>query len=86
MNGKIFDSTRKRNEPFIFVYGEKWQVIPGIEEALASMGAGERSLLIIPSDMAFGQEGNSNGLIPAFTSVLFEVEVMEVRQGPDTTN
>lgn len=86
MNGKIFDSTRKRNEPFIFVYGEKWQVIPGIEEALASMGAGERSLLIIPSDMAFGQEGNSNGLIPAFTSVLFEVEVMEVRQGPNTTN
>lgn len=84
MNGKIFDSTRKRQEPFVFVYGEKWQVIPGIEEALATMGPGERSLLIIPSNMAFGQEGNSNGLIPAFTSVLFEVEVVEVQRGPET--
>lgn len=81
LNGKIFDSTRKRQEPFVFVYGEKWQVIPGIEEALRTMGQGERSLLIIPSELAFGQEGNSNGLIPAFTSVLFEVEVMEVSPG-----
>ena len=84
MNGKIFDSTRKRHEPFVFVYGEKWQVIPGIEEALGSMGPGERALLIIPSNMAFGQEGNSNGLIPAFTSVLFEVEVVDVQRGPQT--
>lgn len=81
LNGKIFDSTRKRQEAFVFVYGEKWQVIPGIEEALGTMGQGERSLLIIPSELAFGQEGNSNGLIPAFTSVLFEVEVMEVSPG-----
>lgn len=79
-NGKIFDSTRKRNEPFIFVYGEKWQVIPGIEEALGLMREGEKSILIIPSELAFGKEGNSSGLIPAFTSVIFEVEVVEVKK------
>lgn len=81
-NGKIFDSTRKRNEPFIFVYGEKWQVIPGIEEALGKMRKGEKSVLIIPSAMAFGEGGNSSGLIPAFTSVVFEVEVVDVNKGP----
>lgn len=80
-NGKIFDSTRKRNEPFIFVYGEKWQVIPGIEEALGRMRDGEKSMLIIPSKMAFGEGGNSSGIIPAFTSVVFEVEVVEVKKG-----
>lgn len=81
-NGKIFDSTRKRNEPFIFVYGEKWQVIQGIEEALGKMRDGEKSMLIIPSGMAFGEGGNSSGVIPAFTSVVFEVEVVEVKKGP----
>ena len=81
LNGKIFDSTRKRNEPFIFVYGEKWQVIPGIEEALGKMREGEKSMLIIPSYLAFGKEGNSSGVIPAFTSAVFEVEVVEVKKG-----
>ena len=80
-NGKIFDSTRKRDEPFIFVYGDKWQVIPGIEEALGQMRQGERVLLIIPSEMAFGQGGNSNGIVPAFTSVVFEVELLSVIPG-----
>lgn len=80
-NGKIFDSTRKRGEPFVFVYGEKWQVIPGIEEALGTMHKGDKSMLIIPSELAFGKGGNSSGLIPAFTSVVFDVELVDVKKG-----
>ncbi|MGE0078179.1 MAG: FKBP-type peptidyl-prolyl cis-trans isomerase [Bacteroidales bacterium] len=80
-NGKIFDSTRKRNEPFQFVYGQKWQVIPGIEEAIGKMREGEKSMLIVPSHLAFGEQGNSSGIIPAFTSVVFELEVTEVKKG-----
>jgi len=77
-NGKYFDSTRKRNEPFQFVYGQKWQVVPGLEEAIGMMYPGERSLFIIPSYLAFGQGGSSTGIVPAFTPVIFEVEVVEV--------
>jgi len=80
-NGKIFDSTRKRNEPFQFVYGQKWQVIPGLDEAIGKMREGEKSMLIIPSQLAFGEQGNSSGIIPAFTSVVFELEVVEVKKG-----
>lgn len=80
-NGKIFDSTRKRNEPFQFVYGQKWQVIPGLEEAIGKMREGEKSMLIVPSQLAFGEQGNSSGLIPAFTSVVFELEIVEVKKG-----
>lgn len=80
-NGKIFDSTYKRKEPFQFVYGQKWQVIPGIEEAVGTMCEGEKSMLIVPSRLAFGEQGNSSGLIPAFTSVVFELEVVEVKKG-----
>ena len=80
-NNKIFDSTKKRNEPFQFIYGQKWQVIEGLEEAIGMMKEGERSLFIIPSKLAFGQKGSSTGIIPPFTSVIFEVELIEVKKG-----
>jgi FKBP-type peptidyl-prolyl cis-trans isomerase FkpA len=80
-NSKIFDSTKKRNEPFQFVYGQKWQVIDGLEEAIGMMKEGERSLFIIPSRLAFGENGSSTGIIPPFTSLVFEVELIEVKKG-----
>lgn len=80
-NSKIFDSTKKRNEPFQFVYGQKWQVIEGLEEAIGMMKEGEKSLFIIPSKLAFGEKGSSTGIIPPFTSVIFEVELIEVKKG-----
>lgn len=78
-NDKYFDSTRKRDEPFQFVYGQKWQVVPGLEEAIGMMYPGEKSLFIIPSHLAFGQGGSSTGIVPAFTPVIFEVEIIEVK-------
>lgn len=80
-NNKIFDSTKKRNEPFQFVYGQKWQVIEGLEEAIGMMKEGERSLFILPSKIAFGEQGSSTGIIPPFTSVVFEVELVAVKKG-----
>jgi FKBP-type peptidyl-prolyl cis-trans isomerase len=80
-NGKYFDSTKKRNEAFQFVYGQKWQVIEGLEEAIGMMKEGEKALFIIPSRLAFGEQGSSTGIIPPFTSVVFEVELLEVKKG-----
>jgi FKBP-type peptidyl-prolyl cis-trans isomerase len=78
LNGKFFDSTRKRNEPFQFVRGQQWQVIKGMEDAIAMMHEGEKALFIMPSDLAFGESGSSTGIIPPFTSLIFEVELMAV--------
>lgn len=82
LNGKFFDSTKRRNSPFQFVYGRKWQVINGLEEAIGNMIEGERALIIIPSQIGFGETGNSNGIIPPYTSTIFEVELLEVIPGP----
>lgn len=79
LNGKYFDSTKKRSEAFQFVYGQKWQVIDGLEEAIGLMSEGERALFILPSNIAFGQGGSSTGIVPPFTSVIFEVELVEVK-------
>ena len=78
LNGKFFDSTVKRRQPFQFVYGTEWQVIKGLEEAIGMMCEGERSLFILPSEMGFGNRGSSTGIIPPFTSLIFEVEILKV--------
>jgi FKBP-type peptidyl-prolyl cis-trans isomerase FkpA len=78
LNGKFFDSTVKRRQPFQFIYGTEWQVIKGLEEAIGMMSEGEKSLFILPSDLGFGNRGSSNQVIPPFTSLIFEVEILKV--------
>lgn len=82
LNNKFFDSTKRRNSPFQFVYGRKWQVIEGLEEAIGRMQEGEHALFIIPSQIGFGETGSSTGIIPPYTSTLFRVELLEVIPGP----
>lgn len=78
LNGKFFDSTKMRNEPLGFIYGTEMQVVEGLEHAIGTMQEGEKSLFILPSDLAFGSEGSSTGIIPPYTSVIFEVELLKV--------
>jgi FKBP-type peptidyl-prolyl cis-trans isomerase FkpA len=78
LNGKFFDSTVKRHQPFQFVYGTEWQVIKGLEQAIGMMREGEHSLFILPSELGFGNTGSSTGVIPPFTSLIFEVEILKV--------
>jgi len=82
LNGKFFDSTIRRQQPFQFIYGTEWQVIRGLEEAIGMMHEGERSLFILPSEQGFGSLGSSTGIIPPFTSLIFEVEILKV-SSPD---
>jgi FKBP-type peptidyl-prolyl cis-trans isomerase FkpA len=78
LDGKFFDSTIKRKESFQFVYGTEWQVIKGIEEAIGMMHEGEKALVIIPSGLAFGEEGSTTGIIPPYTSLVFEIELRRI--------
>ena len=80
LNGKFFDSTRKRKEPFLYIYGQQWQVIKGLEEAIGMMEEGEKSVFILPSKEAFGEKGSSTGIIPPFTTLIFEVELLSIKK------
>ena len=79
LDGKFFDSTRKRDEVFQFVYGHELQLIQGLEKAVGLMREGGKALVIIPSDLAFGSHGSSTGIIPPYTSMVYEVEILSVR-------
>ena len=77
LNGKFFDSTLKRKQAFEFVFGSEMQVIPGLEDAIGRMREGEKAIVILPSGIAWGEQGSSTGIIPPFTSVIYEVELIE---------
>lgn len=76
LDGKEFDSSYGRNQPFEFKLGAK-QVIQGWEIGTKGMKVGEKRILIVPPQMAYGEQGA--GPIPPNTPLRFEIELLDVK-------
>ena len=75
-NGKKFDSSKDRNEPFPVTVG-RTRVIKGWTEGLQGMKAGGKRKLIIPSELGYGKDGFPP-VIPPDSELTFEVEVLKI--------
>ncbi|UXI14623.1 hypothetical protein NH340_JMT00566 [Sarcoptes scabiei] len=84
LNGKEFDSSHGRGEPFKFQLGIG-QVIKGWDQGLIGICPGEKRKLHIPSDLAYGDVG-AGDLIPPKSSLVFEVECVSIEDGPPLIN
>jgi len=76
-DGTKFDSSVDRGKPFTFKLGAR-QVIKGWDEGVAGMRVGGKRKLIIPSDLAYGDEGRPP-VIPKKAELTFEVELLKIK-------
>ncbi len=77
-NGKQFDASYSRGEPFTFKLGAG-QVIKGWDEGVALLKVGEKIKLIIPSGMAYGAQG-AGADIPPNSPLVFDVELISIKK------
>lgn len=78
LNGKVFNQLDDRANPFVFRI-RRGEVIEGWEQILQMMKAGEKRLVIIPGELAYGTRGRPPD-IPRNATLVFEIDLLEVRK------
>ncbi|MCF6212890.1 MAG: peptidylprolyl isomerase [Flavobacteriaceae bacterium] len=77
LNGQVFDSSFKRNQPIDFVIGVG-QVIAGWDEGILLLKVGEEATFVIPSHLAYGSQG-AGGVIPPDAALIFKVSLVSAQ-------
>jgi FKBP-type peptidyl-prolyl cis-trans isomerase FklB len=79
INGKVFDQTQQDTPATFMVY----QLIPGWIEALTKMRPGAHWHIVIPANLAYGEKGAGNGLVPPNQTLVFDMTLVSVRHSDD---
>ena len=81
-NGTVFDASANHQETvngFTFSLGAG-QVIKGWDQGIVGMKVGGKRILVIPAPLAYGDQAVGGGIIPANSTLIFEVELLKVQK------
>lgn len=76
LDGKLID---KQEQTLEFIYGTPDQVIKGLNIVIGSLKKGETTKIILPSRLAFGESGSSNGSIPPYTPLVYTLKIIDIK-------
>ena len=76
IDGTKFDSSVDRGTPITFPLN---QVIPGWTEGVQLMSVGSKYKFFVPYTLGYGEKGAGNGAIPGFSTLIFEVELLDIK-------
>lgn len=76
LDGKPIDNSEQIIE---FIYGTPDQLIKGLNIVIGSLKKGETSKIIVPSRLAFGELGSSNGSIPPYTPLVYNIKIIDIK-------
>lgn len=78
LNGKVFDQNHDRVKPFTFRV-DRSEVIAGWDQIFQIMRPGDKWLIIVPPELAYGRRGYAPA-IPGFATLVFEVEILGIKK------
>lgn len=77
LDGKVFDQNMSKTQPFAF-HVDRSEVITGWDQILQLMRLGDKWLVIVPPELAYGRRGYSP-LIPSYATLVFDIEIVGVK-------
>ncbi len=76
LDGKPVDACEQSIE---YIYGTPDQLIKGLNIVIGSLKKGETTKIIVPSRLAFGELGSSNGSVPPYTSLVYNIKLIDIK-------
>lgn len=80
LNGRIIDNSPQE---FKLIYGTPDQLIKGLNIVISRLKKGQTSKIVLPSHLAFGENGSSNGSVPPFTPMLYNIKIIDIKTNPE---
>lgn len=77
LSGRVFE---KSGSDFELIYGIPDQMVKGLNYVMGQLNEGQTAKIILPSTLAFGENGSSNGTVPPYTPVLYNIKLTEVKR------
>ena len=76
LDGRLLEGSEQTLE---FIFGTPDQIIKGLNIVIGDLKKGETTKIIVPSRLAFGESGSSNGSIPPYTPLVYTLKITDIK-------